>query len=102
MWLLFTSKCGKAFKIRGKFLSALFIALEKTTTTTKKPTVGTDKMFRHQMKADRTNKIRTKDGVLLCSGGWVNYISETYFTSILCKGLMVSNLFCNCCLEFAE
>jgi len=54
------------------------------------------------MKADRTNKIRNTDGVLLCSGGWVNYTSETYFTSLLCTGLMVSNLFCNCCLEYAE
>lgn len=53
------------------------------------------------MKADRINKIRNTDGVLLCSGGWVNYTSETYFTSLLCTGLMLSNPFCNCCLEYA-
>lgn len=59
-------------------------------------------MFRHQMRADRTNKIRNKDGVLLCSGGWMNYTSETYFTNLLCTGLMVSYPLCNSYLVFAE
>lgn len=54
------------------------------------------------MRADRTNKIRNKEGGLLCSGGWVNYVSEISLPTSLCTGWMLSSPFCNCCLALAE